>query len=298
MDEIKQVIERNLATMDAVDATVEVGFFGGSFTCLPMEQQQQYLEIVQPYLHDARIKGIRLSTRPDFIDENELQFLKHMQVKTIELGVQSMHEDVLLKSGRGHSAHDVLVASALIKQHGFELGLQMMVGLPADTAQKSLATAQKLVELQPDCVRIYPTLVIQNTQLETLFNNGTYIPLALNEAVAVVAPILKLFIDNNIPVIRVGLHPSEELEAGGKLLAGPYHHSFRQLVMTKLWHDELVKIPVSQHKHITISVAALQYNYAIGYKAFNRNYLKQQFKRVRFVKSDVLTNFSYHVDYC
>ncbi len=296
--EIIQLIERNLATIDQKDSTVEIGFFGGSFTCLETDHQKRYLGLVQPFLADGRISSIRLSTRPDHIDKKVLELLKDMHVKTIELGVQSMNDDVLTASGRGHTAKDVTQASGLIKMHGFDLGLQMMVGLPDDDAKKSLETAEKIVDLNPDCVRIYPTLVIQNTELETLFLNGAYKPLGLDEAVACVAPILKLFLDNEINVIRVGLHPSEEFEAGGKLIAGPYHPSFRELVMTKLWYEEFLKIQKKENEDITITVPTIQYNYAIGYKAYNRDYLKLHFNRVRFQRSEVLTNFSYHVDYC
>ncbi len=296
--EITQKIERNLSTINHEGATVEVGFFGGSFTCLHVDKQKQYLEIVQPYIHNRQIDSIRLSTRPDYIDEAELLFLQEFHVKTIELGVQSMDDDVLKASGRGHTALDVVNASKLIKSHGFQLGLQMMVGLPGDDADTCIHTAQMILSLQPDFVRIYPTLVIQNTELEDLYRQGKYKAMTLEEGVDRVAPILRLFLSNSINVIRVGLHPSEEFEKGGKLLAGPYHPSFRELVMTKLWFDELRKIPVSKHKDISITVPTSDYNVAIGFNASNRNYLKQQFRRVRFLKSDSLNNFSYHVDYC
>jgi len=296
-EEIVRKIELNLSTIDIERSEVEVAFFGGSFTCIDPEQQKKYLTIVQPFISQGRIKSIRLSTRPDFITEEILDLLKTKQVETIELGVQSMDEDVLQSSGRGHTATDVLKASALIKAYGFKLGLQMMVGLPGDTAEKSLQTAQRIVDLNPDCVRIYPTLVIKNTELENRFNNGTYRALSNEQAVDWVAPVLKLFIQKNINVIRVGLHPSEGLESGEKLVAGPYHPSFRQIVMTRLWYEQFVSFPFENHKDITITIPEAEINNAVGFKATNKNYLKQKFSRVRFNKSSELTGLEFHVDY-
>jgi histone acetyltransferase (RNA polymerase elongator complex component) len=291
-------IELNLSTIDCDSSTVEVAFFGGSFTCLDISEQKKYLEVVQPFIGNGKVKSIRLSTRPDFITKEILNFLRSMHVGSIELGVQSMDDYVLRSSGRGHTAMDVIKASGLIRSHGFQLGLQMMVGLPGDTAEKSLQTAQSIIALQPDCVRIYPTLVVKNTKLEELFGNGKYHALSMEEAIEWVAPVLKLFIEAQINVIRVGLHPSEEFESGGKLVAGPYHPSFRELVMTQIWHNEFKGIRGEVNMDITISVPFDEYNNAIGYKAYNKNYLKQIFRRVRFVRSDVLKGFTFHVDHC
>lgn len=291
-------IELNLSTIDIESSTVEVAFFGGSFTCLDISEQKNYLEVVQPFIDKGKVKSIRLSTRPDYITDEILNLLKSMQVGTIELGLQSMDDDVLRSSGRGHIAEDVIKASGLIKSLGFRLGLQMMVGLPGDTADKSLQTAQSIIALQPDCVRIYPTIVVKNTKLEELFKKGEYHALSLEEAIEWVAPVLRLFIEAQVNIIRVGLHPSEEFESGGKLVAGPYHPSFRELAMTQIWYKEFKGITGEENKDITILVPFDEYNNAIGYKAYNRNYLKQIFRRVRFVRSDVLKGFTFHVDYC
>jgi histone acetyltransferase (RNA polymerase elongator complex component) len=296
-EEIVRKIELNLSTIDIERSEIEVAYFGGSFTCIDPEQQKKYLDIVQPFIAQGRIKSIRLSTRPDFITEEILDLLKTRQVETIELGVQSMDEDVLQSSGRGHTATDVLKASGLIKTYGFKLGLQMMVGLPGDTAEKSLYTAQRIVDINPDCVRIYPTLVVKNTELENRYNNGTYKALTLEQAVDWVAPVLRLFIQNNINVIRVGLHPSEGLESGEKLVAGPYHPSFKQIVMTRLWYEQFVNFPLENHNDITITVPEAEINNAVGFKAANKNYLKQKFSRVRFNKSSEVRGLEFHVDY-
>ena len=295
--EIIEKIERNLSTIDIKNSEVEVAFFGGSFTCLDLEQQKKYLEAVQPYINSGKIKSIRLSTRPDFINEEVLSLLKTMRVETIELGVQSMDDEVLERSGRGHTARDVKNASQLVRYSGFKLGLQMMVGLPGDTAEKSYRTAQEIIALHPDCVRIYPTLVVRNTLLAELYNMGDYKSLSLEEAIEWVAPLMKLFIQNQINVVRVGLHPSEGFESGENLVAGPYHTSFRELVMSRIWHEVLHSIEAKENTDITISVPYTEYNNAIGYKACNKKMLKQKFKRLRFIRSHKLKGLEFHVDY-
>ena len=298
LNDITDKIEQNLSTIDSKNSKVELGFFGGSFTCLTMDEQKKYLATVIPYIINGRLKSIRISTRPDYINEEILHFLRSMHVGTIELGVQSMDDEVLTLSGRGHNPQHVIQASHLIKSYGFNLGLQMMVGLPGDTAGKSLQTAQRIIELKPDCVRIFPTLVIKNTKLAELHQAGVYKALFLSEAIEWTAPVLKLFIDNQINVIRVGLHPSEEFEGGEKLIAGPYHPSFRELVMTQIWHQQFAKIQAKVNSDITVSVPATAYNSAIGYNASNKKYLKQKFGRVRFSRSEKLKDLEYHVDYC
>jgi histone acetyltransferase (RNA polymerase elongator complex component) len=297
VDEIISKIELNLSTMDSQSSEIEVAFFGGSFTCLELEEQNKYLELVQPYISCGQIKSIRLSTRPDYISQDILDFLKTKHVETIELGVQSMDDAVLKSSGRGHTTQDVINASELIRANGFKLGLQMMVGLPGDSAEKSLETAKRITSLNPDCVRIYPALVVRNTELEDLYNKGMYQALALDEAIEWVAPVMKQFIQNQINVIRVGLHPSEGFESGGNLVAGPYHVSFRELVMTRLWYEEFKGITVEDNSDLTVFIANDEYNNAIGYKAYNKNYLKQKFRRVKFLRSTKLKDMEYYVDY-
>jgi len=297
VDDIIAKIELNLSTIVSQSSEIEVAFFGGSFTCLELENQNKYLELVQPYINCGQIQSIRLSTRPDYINQNILDFLKTKHVETIELGVQSMDDTVLKSSGRGHTAQHVINASELIRANGFKLGLQMMVGLPDDSAEKSLETAKRIISLSPDCLRIYPALVVKNTELESLYNQGRYQALTLDEAIDWVALVMKQFIQNQINIIRVGLHPSEGFESGGNLVAGPYHVSFRELVMTRLWYEEFKGITVEDNSDLTVFIANNEYNNAIGYKAYNKNYLKQKFRRVKFVRSAKLKDMEYYVDY-
>jgi histone acetyltransferase (RNA polymerase elongator complex component) len=220
-------IEKYLATMPG-DAHVEVGFFGGSFTGLPEKTIKEFLSPVQPFVEDGRIRGIRLSTRPDLIDQDIVAFLKEYNVICIELGVQSMSDKVLLASRRGHTPLDVQEASRIITGCGLVLGHQMMLGLPGSTFRDEMYTAEKIKEMGAAQVRIYPALVIKGTELAGMWERGEYAPLVLDEAVRRAGNLIKYFEANNIKVIRCGLHPSEGLLTGEEYLAGPFHTAFGQ----------------------------------------------------------------------
>jgi len=180
--EIRKIIEEHLETARDEDFC-EIAFFGGSFTGLPIYRQEQYLGIARHYVETGRVKGIRLSTRPDYINDEILDFLKEYSVKVVELGIQSLDEEVLRRSNRHYSPETALLACRMIKEHGLSLGVQTMIGLPGDTLEKSINTARRLIELKPDMARIYPTLVISGTALEQEYLNKRYSPLSLNEAV-------------------------------------------------------------------------------------------------------------------
>lgn len=231
-EEVKLIIEERLHTIPKVNTHIEIGFFGGNFTGIDERQQKEYLEIAQKYYHQNDVHGIRLSTRPDYITPQSLDLLKQFNVTTIELGAQSLDEDVLKLAGRGHTIEDIEYASKLIHKYGFRLGLQMMTGLPGDTVEKSIKTANKIIELGASDVRIYPTLVIKNTELEKLWLSGTYKPQSLDEAVNLSAALIDIFNKAGLNIIRVGLHPSDDLLRD--MLAGPFHPSFRQLAEKKV----------------------------------------------------------------
>ena len=294
--EIFQIIQTHLSTIPPV-AEVQVGFFGGTFTGLDHEVQETYLEAVQPFIREGRIKSIRLSTRPDFISEEILEILKNHHVETIELGAQSMDDAVLRKSGRGHKAVVTEEASKMIRDFGFRLGLQMMIGLPGDTSEKSVFTARKFVELGAEDVRIYPTLVIKDTPLEKLYHQGKYQPLSLEEAVEQTAAIFPVFEEDGINIIRAGLHPSEGLLNKNELVAGPFHVSFKELVLTRLWQDQFSGIE-SKYQDIAIFVAPKQLNAAIGYSGTNKKMLLNRFNSVTFRTDKSLKNRDFYVDYC
>lgn len=232
---IQGIIEKYLATFPpGTEIHKEIAFYGGSFTGIPLGEQKKLLEIARQYKARGLVDGIRISTRPDYISREILNFLHHQGVTVIELGVQSLDDEVLEKSRRGHTSRDVFAASRMIRQFSFQLGLQMMVGLPGDTREKVVATAQKIAGLQPDFVRIYPTVVLEGTLLAALYREGSYQPLSLAEAVDQAAMALLIFTGAGIPVIRVGLQPSEELYAKEGIIAGPAHPAFRELAESRI----------------------------------------------------------------
>lgn len=290
--EIKKKIHTYMSTIK--DAIVELGFFGGSFTGLPFSIQEEYLQVAQPFLSEGKIHSIRLSTRPDYISKEILTLLRQYHVETIELGAQSTHEHVLESTQRGHSVDDIRNATRQIKEFGFRLGLQMMIGLPKDTFEQSLQTAQLFIAWGADDVRIYPTIVIPHTLLAEWYRRGMYVPLSLDEAVNQTAEILLLFEQAGVKVIRVGLHPSEGLINGTDLLAGPFHVSFRELVETKIWKNILSAIPADSSKFIEISVSPKYINYAIGYGSENRKWLSSLFAGVSFISDNALENRNFN----
>ncbi len=218
---------------------VQVAFYGGSFTLLSEARQRLLLESVQELLEQGRVHSLRLSTRPDGIEDNNLHFLRTMGVKTIELGAQSLNNRVLTASARGHSSRDTYEATARLKKHGFEVGLQLMPGLPGDSRSTFLETVDKSIALAPTFVRLYPTVVLSSTPLERLYRSGRYRPLSLQEAVDWCKEAKQRFHHAGIGVIRVGLQSTRTLEQPGRIVAGPYHPALGQLVSSAIWHEKI-----------------------------------------------------------
>ncbi len=294
---VTEIIDTHLVTLQNRQGRIEVAFFGGSFTGLEQTLQNQYLKIANHYLEKGWVHGIRLSTRPDYISEEILSNLKQYGVTAIELGAQSMDDDVLARNGRGHGPVEVENASVMIKQFGFELGLQMMTGLPHDSMEKAMSTARKIIELKADTTRIYPTLVIRDTPLAQLFKDGAYQPQTLEEAIDLCACLFDNFQKAGVKVLRMGLHPSEGFLDGSTLLAGPFHQAFGELVMTRVWRNRLNDhIGNQKGNSITIKVGQSELNAAIGHKAQNRHYLENQFKKVHFMADTTISKGAFYVD--
>lgn len=230
----KSDIEKSV--MLANNPEAEIAFFGGSFTLIEHDYMIDLLKSATEFVNKGLAKSIRFSTRPDGITKEILDEIKKYPVTTIELGCQSMCDDVLEANRRGHTAEDIRKASALIKEYGFNLGLQMMVGLYKSDNEKDILTAKEIVALKPSCVRIYPTVVIKNTMLEKLYNSGEYTPLSLEEAIDVCAVLLEMFNKENIPVIRLGLHEVEDN------IAGPFHPAFGELTVNKLMLNKVLTL--------------------------------------------------------
>jgi histone acetyltransferase (RNA polymerase elongator complex component) len=213
----------------------QVAFYGGSFTAIHRDEQIRYLKEVRPFLLSGMIDSLRISTRPDALDEDTLSLLKEHGVKTVEIGAQSMIDEVLSLSQRGHRAEDTFAATQRLKQSGFEVGLQLMIGLPGDTFGRFLQTLDRVIDLKPDFVRIHPTLVLKGAPLEFLWKDKEYFPLSLKEAIDwLKAGVLRLE-RASIPVARIGLQPTKDLEE--HLIAGPYHPALRQLVDSSIFFD-------------------------------------------------------------
>ncbi len=212
----------------------EAAFYGGSFTALDAEAQAELLRPAYDFVLSGRLDALRVSTRPDAISLSIVELLKRFSVETIELGVQSMDPAVLRLSGRGHTKEDTVAACRLLKEHGFTVGLQVMPGLPGDTLASIVETAKEVSGLEPDFVRVYPTLVLKSTPLEKSYQRGEYKAWPLEQMIEACTEIAKIFKDGDIPVIRMGLAHTAELES--RVIAGPYHPALKDLIETKIGH--------------------------------------------------------------
>jgi histone acetyltransferase (RNA polymerase elongator complex component) len=297
-EEVVQVIDQHLASFPKRKKEIEIGFFGGNFTGININLQEEYLSIALEYLKDGKVQGIRLSTRPDYINEQVIKILKKYKVGTVELGAQSMVDEVLQASSRGHTVKDIYRASEMIRNAYIRLGLQMMIGLPGDRLQYDLETAMAIAELEANDARIYPTLVIKGTALAKLYQTGKYRPLAMDEAVLRSAAVFKVLEKGGVRVIKMGLHPTDAFLKGDELVAGPFHEAFRELVMTEIWKEELSALMMpSKNRHIEIEVAPSQFNFAIGHTAKNKKALLQYYDTVVFFRNENLKKREYHVNY-
>ena len=274
--EIADTIERYLSTMSADRVNVEVGFFGGTFTGIPIDVQEQFLRCVDPFIKNGRIAGIRVSTRPDFIDEERLGLLAEYGVKCVELGVQSMSDKVLAAVKRGYKASDVIKASRMVLAKGFILGHQMMVGLPFSTLEDEYYTACMAKKLKAAQVRIYPLIVMPGTELAEWWRAGEYVPLEEDEAIRRSVKLILYFEANNIKVIRCGLHPSEGL-IRGDYLAGPFHPAFKQKVESRIFGLMLNRIESSGEDVLDITLNSEDEAAFFGFKKSNNSLLRKIF---------------------
>ena len=292
-EDVKKTIEFYLENIRDKQAKKEVAFFGGSFTGIEKEKQEELLKTAYEYIKSGEINSIRVSTRPDYIDKQKLKLLKKYKVETIELGVQSANDYILKRSNRGHNFEDVKRASKLIRWNGFKLGHQMMVGLPESTRIDEINTAKELIKLKPKMVRIYPVLVIKNTKLEKEYLEGKYIPLTVVQAVEISKELVKMFNKKGIEIIRIGLQNTDTItdpdEEGSEVVAGPYHPAFRQLVESGLWYDAIVekikKLNVKVKK-VQVTVNPQDANNVIGHKKENIEKLKEMYTLDLIVKQD------------
>lgn len=276
--DVKNIIETYLPTLQNRGLEViEVAFFGGSFTGIPIEKQSEYLKIAYEYKEKGLIDKIHLSTRPDYISNEILDNLKKYKVDVIELGVQSFDQDVLNLSKRGHTVEDVYLACDLIKKFDFTLGIQLMIGLPGDTFEKSIESAKKAALIKPKLARLYPTVILENTELAKMYKDGRYPGLTEDEAVKTCAEMYKILYDADINIMRVGLK-STDLVTNNSDLGGNYHPAFRQLVEGEIAKDaiekELLKI---SNNNISFASNSKSFSNMIGHKGVNKKYFESKY---------------------
>ncbi len=288
LTEVTDQINDYCSTLDE-KTYIELAFFGGSFTGIDVKLQESYLKLASEYKKAGKIHAIRLSTRPDYISADILDRLNYYEVDTIELGVQSLIAEVLEASNRGHLVSDVYSAVKLIKEYGFHLGIQLMVGLPEDTKERSVLSSKLTALLRPDFVRIYPTLVIKETELLYLCEQGNYLPLSLDEAVDWTKEMYRVFLLNQIPVIRMGLQPTDLIAEGKEVLYGPFHPAFRQLVESAYFLEQM-KIILSTQKptmdwqsKISILCNPRDLSQVIGHKRRNVTLLLQEYPQLQII---------------
>jgi histone acetyltransferase (RNA polymerase elongator complex component) len=259
---------------------VQIAFFGGNFLGLQKDQIQSLLEATHSFLSSGDVAGIRFSTRPDTIDKHSLAIIRDFPVATIELGVQSMNDKVLAISKRGHSACDAKRAMGILRKESYEVGLQMMVGLPGESETGVLISGSKIAELKPDFVRIYPTTVLKNSELARWYQQGLYTPFSLNKSVSLVKQLYLMFQKKRIPVVRMGLQASADLDQGGGIIAGPYHPSFGHLVLSAIMLDR-IKTQIKESDAIGDKIKIIVHPRSIsqvqGLNKQNLNILKKQF---------------------
>ena len=276
-DEVRLTVEEYLKTINRKNSTVEISFFGGTFTAIDVNKQKELLKVAKEYKEKGYIQKIRMSTRPDAINKYILDYLKDYKVDIIELGVQSLNNEVLRLSGRGHSAEDVYLASRLIKEYGFTLGHQIMPGLPGDNFDKDIETTKKSIEMKPDICRIYPSLVIKETPMEDMYNKGIYMPYTVEEAVYISKEIYKLYKEAKVNIIRIGLQPTDSITLGKDVIAGPFHPAFRELVEGSLICDKISE-KIEAEDNILIEINSKDLSKLYANKKVYFNLLKEKYK--------------------
>ena len=294
VEDIDSAVETALESADCNKG--EIAFFGGSFTAIDREYMITLLKRAKMYIDKGLFAGIRISTRPDCISREILDILKFYGVTSIELGCQSMSDEVLKLNNRGHSSDDVIKSAKLIKEYGFEFGVQMMTGLYGDSRFTAIKTAEKLIALSPDTARIYPTVVLENTELERLYRVGEYTPQTVDEAADICSELLLMFHNANIRVIRVGLHSGGNVEEG--YVAGAYHPAFREICESRIYLrkvlDEIKRQNIKEGE-ITVTVGNSFVSMMSGQKKANTEKLREMGYKLKIKQDSKLKKYEVKV---
>lgn len=294
LDEIRIDIEKHLEYFKD-KKKIQIAFFGGSFTGIPIKQQIEYLEIANEYIKSNQVESIRISTRPDYISIPIVKMLKKYNVKTIELGVQSMSNMVLQSSKRGHTAADVIKAAIIINLLNIELGFQVMVGLPKSTLQLEIMTISKLLRFNPKQLRIYPVYVLEKSKLYDMYLEKEYIPLNVDEAAKRTAEIIKICKSTDVQIIRIGLQSTDEISSNNSKIVGPVSDNFAEYALSRVVLERLEKEVINSievdnvnntNKKIEIIVNKKYISIVVGPKKVNKNYLQEKYNIELKVKGE------------
>lgn len=290
-EEVRAVCEKALTEVKSPENT-EIAFFGGSFTAIPKPYMNELLQAAYEFVGEGRFKGIRISTRPDCIDADTLLQLKAYGVTAIELGAQSMADKVLEANERGHTAEDIIKASRLIREYGFELGLQMMIGLYQSTISDEYETVEKIINIHPDTVRIYPVVILKGTELSEFYESGKYKTFTFNETVDIAADAMIKFKKENIRVIKCGLHASEFVEKD--MVGGFYHPAFRELCDNRIYLDMMKKAladKTSDRSEFIFAVNPSCISKAVGQKRSNINYFREKNIGIKIIGDEKISEY-------
>lgn len=290
-DDVREICEKALAEVKSPENT-EIAFFGGSFTAIPRAYMTELLEAAYSFVGEGKFKGIRLSTRPDCIDREVLTILRKYGVTSIELGAQSMSNKVLKANQRGHSADDVEKAAKLIREFGFELGLQMMVGLYKSDMADEFETLDKIAAIRPDTVRIYPVVILDGTKLGELYKSGEYSTFSFDEVTEFAAIAMMKFEYEGIKVIKCGLHASEFVERD--MLGGFYHPAFRELCESNIYRrkmEELIAYETKSGFDFVFAVNSTCISKAMGHKKSNVEYFKNQGINIKIIGDENIPKY-------
>ena len=299
---VEREIDEALSTVSAEDEC-EIAFFGGSFTGIDRSLMIDLLDRAQRYIDNGRVGAIRLSTRPDYINDEILTILSRYGVRTVELGLQSLCDRVLEASGRGHNAACAERACALVKQYGFELIGQMMIGLPQSDTEAEKMTARRICELGADGARVYPTVVFRDTELACMTERGEYKPLSDEEATRRTAAVLDIFDRAGVPCIRVGLCASENLADESRVVGGANHPSVGEMAMSELYFDricaELDRVG-AEGGELTVYVSRGSVSKAVGQKRRNKLNLCKKYglKSVKVLEKNEIIGYNIIIEYC
>ena len=288
-EDVKDKIEEYLKYYSNSKKKIEIAFFGGSFTGIPMDKQIEYLEVANGYVKKGLVDAIRISTRPDYIDGKILDVMKKYNVKTIELGVQSMDDKILALSKRGHTALDVVNASKLIRYYDIELGHQIMIGLPGSTRESEVYTIKECLKLHPQQLRIYPVYVIADSELYSMYENSEYKPLSINEAVKRCKAVIYECQKTEISIIRLGLQSTDEITAKNNDLRGPVSDNLAEYVMSALVRDKIeyeIKNRRIDDSKLIINVSKKYVSICIGPKKINKLYFEDKYNIKFIVKGE------------